>query len=222
MSSAAPDLVTSAQVLAAWPKFSQAGDAEGAALITAASTAVARYCQRGFKFALFTEELDGQDRPRVWLANLPVIAISSVVYEGNTLDNTTGDQWAMTPAMARRGELVRGQAQGDARFNPWWAWGTGNVVVSYYAGYYPAEADLQTGLPAIPASPILTPSALPSDLQRATILLVRHLAEAMDSIGPIKSKKVGDFEYELDDVLALPPIIQLLLAPYVQAATLVL
>ena len=39
----------------------------------------------------YAEDLDGRDLPRVWLANRPVIAVTSVTVDGTALDNTAGD-----------------------------------------------------------------------------------------------------------------------------------
>jgi len=168
-----PDLVTNAQVLAGWPGLARLDPIEQAALLTAASRAIERYCNRTFAVTAYTETHSGRNLPRVWLANRPVVAVTSVTVDGQALDNTTGDAWTVTP---ETGELLRGGGRGDPRFAPWFPWGRNNIVVAYTAGF----------------------ATVPADVQLAARYLVQHMSESRKGIGPIRSETIGDYAYQLE------------------------
>lgn len=187
------DLVTNAEVLAAWPGFSKLDSGEQAALITQASDAVEGWCQRVFAVTTYTELLSGANLPRVWLSHRPVVSITSVTVNGDAIDNSTGVGWQFDPDT---GELLRGWNQDNRRFNPWFPSGFRNITVVYSAGFSP----------------------IPPRVKRATILTVKNLAEAMrTSVGPIQSEKIGDYQYTLaaPSFQAVPAIAAGLLANYV-------
>lgn len=187
------DLVTSSQVLAAWPGFAKLDSGEQSALVTQASRAVEEWCKRTFAVATYTDYLNGKNRSRVWLRNLPVISITSVTANGTLIDNTGGNAYLFVP---ETGALIRGTNMDDPQQGPWWPWGTRNIVVVYSAGY----------------------ASVPDTVQRATILTIKNLYEVLKtSVGPVQSEKIGDYQYTLatPSYQAVPPIAAGLLANYV-------
>lgn len=172
------DLITTADLPAAL-----AARDDAAALVSAASRWVERYCRRTFAQAEVTEKYDGRNLPRIWLDRTPVVEVASVTVNGAALDNSQGMGWTFDPDT---GELLRGPGTDDPRFAPWFPRGRRNVEVTYTGGYEP----------------------IPDDVQRATLICVQHLADGSEATGVIRSESVGAYSYTLADpsLLAFPPL----------------
>jgi hypothetical protein len=182
------DLVTAAEVAAAWSGFSSLGASEQAALVTAGSDAVEAYCDRVFTEGTFTDRIDGTNLPSVWLKATPISSVTSVTLDGAvlpvadySLDTVTGQLW--------RGPW----GPGDANHRHCWPSGVGNIVVVYVAGY----------------------ATIPPLVKRATILAVKRLSEA-DS-GGLTMERLGDYSYTLSDGgHVVPDPAKALLRPYLR------
>lgn len=187
------DLITTAELTAAVPSLATRSDL--AALVSAASQAVERYCGRTFERATLTETHDGRNRSRLWLRRRPIVSVASVTINGTALDNTTSDAWVFHPAT---GELRRGNGHEAEQFAAWFPWGLQNIVVTYTGGYNP----------------------IPADVKHATILWARHLADAAQTGGMIASESIGDYSYSLGPGAqqAASAAALELLAPYVEAS----
>lgn len=192
------DLITQDQIAAIGkpfgPVYSALADSERAALITDASAAVESFCRRTFGQQSYVETYDGRNLPRVWLRQLPVIAVAAVSVNGEVLDNTYGDAWSFDSGT---GELRRGSGHDDVRFAAWFPAGRGNVQVTYTAGYL----------------------EIPPAVQRATILTVRYLYELGRKDWLAQSESIGDYSYTLAQTALtgamLPPHVAGLLADWV-------
>jgi hypothetical protein len=185
------DLVTQQEVTDAWAAFASLPAARKAQLITAASRAVERYCDRTFASGTVTDTIDGDNSPRVFLSRPPITSITSVTVNGSALDNTYGDAWSFNPDT---GELLRGDGKDDPRFATWFPRGFRNVVVVFVGGY----------------------SSIPEDVKEATIETVKHMHDLAKKTGVYQSEAIGDYSYTLADPtrLALPPLAQMLLSSY--------
>jgi hypothetical protein len=161
-------------------------------LIDDANAAVDMRCNRTFAVTTYTEAHDGENGPRVWLRNPPILSITSVTINGTALDNTFGDAWTFSPGS---GELLRGNGQDDPRFAPWFPKGRQNVVTVYNGGFSP----------------------LPGAVRRATLVLVKHLAAATKVTGMFRSESIGDYSYTIGDPesVAFPPLAAELLEDFI-------
>jgi hypothetical protein len=185
------DLVTEAEVTAAWPGFDTLDDGEKAALISAASAAIERYCRRTFEEDEVTERFDGNGRPRVWLSRRPVASVASVVANGETL---TAEDYSFNP---ETGELFRGDGRTEPRHVMGFPRGTRNITVTYTGGY----------------------ATVPEDVKRATLVLVRHVSDGTAKTGVLSSESLGEYSYVLNTAFSkaeMPPLAAMLLAPFVQ------
>lgn len=187
------DLVSAAEVTAAWPGFAAIGAGEQAALIAAVSAAAETFCRRVLSGGVlaYTERLDGKNRGRVWLRNRPVVAITSITINGAALANPNGDAWTLD---GESGELLLGDGRYDPRFAPWFPTGRGNVVVSYTAGY----------------------AAVPDDVKRAAIFWIKHYANALAADSSKQSETIGDYSYTNAPGagISMPAVAEALLTPY--------
>jgi hypothetical protein len=185
------DLVTEAEVTAAWAGFADLAANERAALIAAASTAVEDHCGRTFASAATTESLDGPGLSRVWLSRRPVVSILSVTVNGETLG---ADDYDFDPAT---GELYRGDGRTDPRHVQGFPRGRRNVTVVYTAGY----------------------ATVPAPVKRATILVAKTLADQTQFTQTLQTEQLGDYRAVLNTTVQraeLPMSAVALLAPYVQ------
>ncbi|MGD9617163.1 MAG: hypothetical protein AB7W06_17445 [Alphaproteobacteria bacterium] len=187
------DLVSAAEVSAAWSGFAAIAAGEQTALIAAVSAAAETFCRRVLSGGVLacTERLDGGNRPRVWLANRPVVAVTSVTVNGAAISNPNGDAWTFDGAS---GELLLGNGQCEPRFAPWFPSGRGNVVVVYTAGY----------------------AAVPDDVKRALIVWIKHIANALAADTSKQSETIGDYSYTNAPGagIAIPALAEALLTPY--------
>lgn len=182
------DLITAAEVTAAWSDFANLSSTEQAALVSVASSAVETYCDRTFTAGTFTERIDGTNWPSVWLKVTPITSITSVTLDGKaiaaadySIDTVTGQLW--------RGAWGSGEATQRAC----WPSGVGNLVVVYVAGY----------------------AVVPDLVKRATILTVKRLSEA-DS-GGLTTERLGDYSYTLKDGgHVIPDPAKMLLRPFLR------
>ncbi len=185
---------TTAQVAAAWPKFSGLPQQEQTDLIADASAAVQNWCRRNFGQLTYTEQYDGSGLGRIWLAQRPVLAVAQVLVNGDALDNTYGTAFYFVP---ETGELGRGSGQDDRRFQAWFPKGSRNIQVTYSAGYLD----------------------IPSPVKRATIITCRWLYDSARIDYVTQSESIGDYSYTQNPLVTgmfLPPAAVALLAPYVQ------
>ena len=187
------DLATDAEVTAAWPGFAKLPADERAALISDASAAIEDYCRRSFDAGTATEVRSGNNQPRLWLRNTPVVSVASVTVNGAEYTNADGSDWTV---VAATGELVRGSGLADPRFGPWFPRGTSNITVVYDHGY----------------------ASVPGPVRRACILAVRSLAELAKASGVYDSESLGDYSYTRGSAsqAAIPDAAKALLSRYVR------
>lgn len=144
------------------------------ALISEASDLIEAWCNRTFAFAAdLVESHDGGDVARIWLRRPPIASVTSVVLNGTAIDNTDGYAWTIQPDT---GELRRGPPWGDVRFCARFPRGLQNVVVAYAGGF----------------------TTIPPRVQRATKILVKHLAESSRATGLYRREKLASYEYEIN------------------------
>lgn len=181
-----PDYITAAEAIAAVPKL--AGNPELAQLITDASDLATSYTGRSFGLATQTEVHDGDNSPRVYLKQTPIMAVSAIVVNGTALDNTDGTGWTFNPYS---GELIRGNGQSDERFGLWFPAGFQNVAVTYTSG-------------AI---------ALPGGLTRAVKIILKAMLDTMKGDTRLNSESLGDYSYTVGDPtsMVVPPMAAFLL-----------
>lgn len=186
-----PDLVTDAEVTAAWADFADLAANERAALIDVASEVIAQHTGRDWTTSASTSEtLSGDGSRWLFLKRYPASSVASVVVNGTTLASTN---YTLLPD---EGIVVRGDTKDDPRSSCGWDRGTRNIVVTYTGGY----------------------AAVPDPVKRAAILLVKNLSQQTD-LGAFKREKIGDYEYELAGTEVttfgrLPTLVEALLAPY--------
>lgn len=75
------DLVTATAARLLNPTLSEVTDAELAAIITAASVAIEKVCQRTFASASYSERYDGLGNGELWLRNFPVSAVARIAVD---------------------------------------------------------------------------------------------------------------------------------------------
>jgi len=157
-------------------------------LIDQASAAIVRFCGRPFGKETYLETVPGFDSVFLMLARTPVLSVSSVTRNGDTITDFTIDN-------AEAGLLLRETG---------WAWTaavgwnlTGFVMpnselpkfsVAYQAGYELGDDPGPT---------------LPFDVERAAIETVKDMWAMRGqtaTTGPIKSKRVGDLAITYGDL----------------------
>ncbi len=188
-------LCTAQNVSDAWAAFGSLPVGEQTQLIATASQHIINFCRRPF-FAqhMETEYLDGKNQSHLWLSLKPVISVAAVSINGEPLDNTAGDAWTFVPGT---GKLLRGTGKQDDRFARSWPSGTGNIAVTYWAGF----------------------ATVPDPVVRAAIMTVRWIYEQGKRPGIYASESIGDYSYSLNQTflkMPLPDYIAGLLANYVQ------
>jgi len=151
-------------------------------VIEASSDAIERYCNRVFARQVYTETIRGSDHPILVLTQTPILAVASVLSDGEPITDYVLDD----PDV---GSLYR--EVGWFR-NAWIGWATEpatlptteapTYTVEYTAGYYlPGESGRN----------------LPSAIEQAAILTVSDVfMKSTHGTGNIKSKKVGDLSIE--------------------------
>ena len=120
-----------------------------------------------------------------------MISVSAVIIQTLPLDNTDGNGWNFDPAT---GELRRGNPNDDVRFQAPFPVGLNNIEVQYTAGF----------------------ATVPDPVKRATIILVKHIADSTENTGLFESESIGDYEYKLAVIKgdAMPPMARLLLSKF--------
>jgi hypothetical protein len=189
------DLVTAAQVTAAWPEFTtKVPDAnERAAIITAASVQVETICNRVFATGSVTETRDGNGLPWLRLKRPPATAITSVVLDDVTL--TTAVDYFLD---ADTRTLWRGAAGAGMSLTPAWTEGRANIVVTYTGGY----------------------TTIPTPVQRATIQLIKEEADNVRVSSVFEFEQLGSYQYRRASISSngggvVSRSVALLLAPYI-------
>lgn len=122
------DLITPAELVKSFPELEATEDL--AELIADASEAIEARYDRGFLLADRDEIYDGSGTGRIFLRSTPVVAIESVILNGEALSTAPG-----TYSVTASGELVFGYGYDDVAYGSSWPKGTGNVRVVYTGGY---------------------------------------------------------------------------------------
>lgn len=135
MGAAANDLTTRA-ALKAYLGTIQTTDADPVLdrLVTAASTAIQRYCNRDIKSAPYMETRSGNGGQMLVLRRYPVTAIASLVVDDLPIPKQTKARepgWVLEPARTLH------------LYGYTFTRGPANVVVSYTAGYATVPADIE-------------------------------------------------------------------------------
>lgn len=188
-------LCTVSDVTGAWPAFSSISSSEQTSLIGVASEKIVKFCRRGdFGQATQTELYDGNNLERIWLIRRPVIAVNSITINGDPVDNSSGEEWGFN---AKTGELWRHLGYRDGRFGRKFPAGRQNIAVSYFAGY----------------------QAIPYEVNRAAIFMVKYLSEQFKASGVYSAERIGDYNYTLNttpSTMGIPRQVADLLVDYVQ------
>jgi hypothetical protein len=182
------DLVTVAEVTAAWADFANLDASEQSSLIEAASRYVTDYTRRNFLRTTYTEVLSGTGHKDLRLANYPILSVTSV-----TIDGVAETDYVMLP---EEGILVRGDADDDPRGSIGWDRGTRNITVVYIGGEI----------------------HVPEPVKRATILMAKEIQQRTDAgtfrrekIGDYEYETGGQ---EAGLYGRVPSVVSMLLAPY--------
>lgn len=182
------DLVSVADVVAAWPDFASLDAGEQSSLIEAASRYVKDYTQRAFLRTTYTEYLSGDGTKDLRLSHYPVLSVSSV-----TVDGTTETDYVLLPD---EGILVRGDSTDDPAGSIGWDRGTRNIVVTYIGGEI----------------------LVPEPVKRAVILMAKELQQRIDAGAMRREKLGDyEYEMAGQEVTVygrVPSVVAMLLAPY--------
>jgi hypothetical protein len=192
-------------------------DATVQRVLTAASRAVARYCNRTFeKGAAIVEAVAGYGGPRLIVARAPLLSVTSIAELGATVDPTFYEiesaeagiiarkvaygSWARTQRLDGRISLSVGRAVPET--------GDLGITVTYDGGY-------QTpGQVALAGSGT---STVPEDLQEAAIITAASLYKGRGRDQDVASEAIGDWSVSYFDqraAAALPPLALAMLDPY--------
>ena len=185
------DLITPARA-AHVPALSGIAAAYLALLITAASTAIERYCKRIFESAAYVdEEYHGNGTTAMFLDNFPVTTLTSIVvveFDG-TLSTMLGTNYDVREAT---GEIqVAGDCTGDYCYFPK---GFNNLRANYTAGY----------------------ATVPEDVQEACAQLIAWMYGMASLLPGVKSEKLGDYAMSFGGVSTgeWPVMVKEILAQY--------
>jgi hypothetical protein len=183
------DLITAAELAAAWPDVATLPELRQAALPAAASAVVSAACRRVLGFDVHDEVLRLDGTRIVRLGQYPVSTVTSVEI-GPTGARTllAVDSYALLRG-GRTGEidLAGGSSGVWSDCVPAWAIGRAEVRVVYEAGYV-AETD-----PDHPERIVC-----PADLKEAAILTAQALAQAVGA-GNLRSVSLGEYSYTVAD-----------------------
>jgi hypothetical protein len=119
------DLVTEAEVTAAWPGFANLSSTAKTMLLSAASDAVRNHTRRDWGTGSTTETHDGSGTPRLFLKRYPTSSVTTITVNGTAETDYVLD--------ASRGIVTRGDGEIDPRWSPVWDAGTQNIDVAYTA-----------------------------------------------------------------------------------------
>jgi hypothetical protein len=130
-------------------------DARLELIVNACSRRIEQYCGRTFARASLTETYTPSGRQLLILRNYPIVSVSSVVDQGNTL--VQGTDYIFSPEYANSGFLYRENGWNGPTVNRDFLTtdtvaGKRTIIVTYVAGYYlPADlgyvAGASTSLP---------------------------------------------------------------------------
>jgi hypothetical protein len=186
-------LVQPLEVTASWSGFADLDAAEQIQLIEAASDSIEQACERTFARATYTDTFDGDNQPRLWLRNRPVVSVTSVTVNNAamnaadyTVDTRLGCVWYGAQGWAGAGRQRR----------PGWQTGVQNIVVTYTAGY----------------------SAIPAPIKRAAIVQCKYLSDSSRASSVYEFESLGDYQYKRSsqsDSKGLAPNVEQLIAPYI-------
>jgi hypothetical protein len=186
-------LVQPLEVTASWSGFADLDAAEQIQLIEAASDSIEQACECTFARATYTDTFDGDNQPRLWLRNRPVVSVTSVTVNNAamnaadyTLDTRLGCLWYGAQGWAGVGRQRR----------PGWQAGVQNIVVTYTAGY----------------------AAIPAPIKRAAIVQCKYLSDSSRASSVYEFESLGDYQYKRSaqsDSKGLAPNVEQLIAPYV-------
>jgi hypothetical protein len=118
------NLVTEAEVTAAWAGFASLDSVTKAMLLSAASDVVRNHTGRDWETGSTTETHDGNGTPYLFLRRYPVSAVATVTVNGSAETDFT--------LAGSRGVVTRGDGEGDPRCARW-DLGTQNISVAYTA-----------------------------------------------------------------------------------------
>lgn len=186
-------LVQPLEVAASWSGFSDLDEAEQVQLVESATDSIEQACNRTFALASYTETHDGDNQPRIWLRQRPVVSVTSVTVNNAamnaadyTVDTRLGCIWHGAQGLSGPGRQRR----------PGWQSGVQNIVVTYTAGY----------------------SAIPASVKRAAIVQCKYLSDSSRASSVYEFESLGDYQYKRSSQAAstgLAPNVEQLIAPYV-------
>lgn len=189
-------LVTLAEVSdALGARFAARDDAQDLAL--AASGLVEAYCRRTFAQADLDELYDGPGRPLLLLRRPPVSALTAVWIDGEPLDLTQPDSCTVDPASGR---LLRGTNLGDPRaaaaYTPGW-FGPGYAMVYSVAWLGLGHTAWSAGWQNIRVQYTGGYATVPTPVKRATLIVMKWLADSTKATGLFSYERIGDYEYQI-------------------------
>lgn len=150
---------------------SGAQDARVERYINAASSLIARICNRRFERAdAITENLIGRGTPFLFVERVPVLSITSVVLDGSTLAATDYELREVSPGVdgklfRRSGWPAKGAAMVGPTFGELPGYEAENVVLTYSGGWVTAPQAATGG--AFDGETV----TLPADLEDACVML---------------------------------------------------
>lgn len=197
-----------------------ASDASLPALLTAASSALARFT--GYPLHRQTgveESAVGQGGVYLFLRAGAVQSVQAITVSGTTLaatcyalDGKSGQ--AMGRLVARAGYRwpFTGQATGGVSSTPYRAHDTGELVVTFTSGWVtPGQVELA----AAESPPRKLTSDMPAELEQAVLEVVTAWRSAVGRDGRVTAMSTGDASVNWDTAqAALPSIAQVLVGPY--------
>ena len=163
-----------------------------AVLITAASTAVHKWCKREFTSTVYVSEIyDGNGSTAMFLDNFPIIALTSIVVleAGGTTTTLLGAQFD-TDVGTGEIRFIRNCTAGYCYFPS----GFQNLQANYTAGF----------------------AAVPEDIQEATAHMCAYIYGMASLVVGVKSEKLGDYAKAFGIVgdEQMPPLIKQMLSQY--------
>lgn len=190
-------------------------------LVTAASRAIARYCDRTFeKGTAIVEYPPGYRRPLLALTRTPIISIASIVELGATVDPSVYEVYSADAGLVLRKDGVWAlTARAGGRISETVDQhlseiGVNGITVTYDGGYVtPGQKALNGALTV----------TLPEDIQEAANITASQLYRSRGIDALVQSESLGDwsvayFERKASGQDVIPGIAKALLAPYVRVS----
>lgn len=189
---------------------STSSDAYLSTLILEASDFITDYTNRDFAKQAYTESIGATGTPMMVLDRAPIVSISQIRYNGSTVSSTA---YSISNANAGTIQKDDGWADSQIYHQNINAFPTGYAKklweIDYVAGYkLPNSTDTGTSAPA-----------LPYDIQRACVEIVKasYLRKGQDPM--VKSQKTGDASETLFDgafTSAIPPLATSILSGWIR------